>query len=81
ITIARYGLGYVFVYYYVPIYIGCTIILSLLFSRRDKTTDGDNSRLLALLTAAILLGLVVGSYLDPALARLGMSNDFIEEAR
>jgi fucose 4-O-acetylase-like acetyltransferase len=81
VTIARYGLGYVFVYYYVPIYIGCTIILSLLFSRRDKTTDGDNSRLLALLTAAILLGLVVGSYLDPALARLGMSNDFIEEAR
>ena len=81
ITIARYGLGYVFVYYYVPIYIGCTIILSLLFSRRDQAADGDDSRILLLLIAVILLGLVAGSYLDPALARLGMSNDLVEEAR
>lgn len=81
IAIARYGLGYVFVYYYVPIYIGCTIILSLLFSRRDQTAAGDDSRLLVLLMAAVLLGLVAGSYLDPTLARLGLSNDLIEEAR
>lgn len=81
IAAARYGLGYVFVYYYVPIYLGCTLTLWALFSLRDLLSDGDRSGLVVALMLSILLGLVAGSYLDPLLAWLGASNDLIEEAR
>lgn len=81
IAAARYGFGYVFVYYYVPIYLGCTLALSALFLLRDRPSGGDGSRLVIALALTIVLGLVAGSYLDPLLARLGASNDLIEEAR
>lgn len=81
ITVARYGLGYVFVYYYVPIYIGCTLMLWVLFLLRDRLPGGDESRLVIVLLLTIVFGLVAGSYLDPLFARFGASNDLIEEAR
>jgi surface polysaccharide O-acyltransferase-like enzyme len=74
---ARFGLAYVFVYYYVFIYVGCTVGLWLVF----RLFEGDRLRLVAVLAAAILLGLVVGAYLDPALARLDISESLIQEVR
>jgi peptidoglycan/LPS O-acetylase OafA/YrhL len=81
ITLARFGLGYVFVYYYVPVYIGCTLALWLIFRLHDRASQDADRRLGIILALAILLGLLAGSYLDPLLARLGASNDLIEEAR
>ena len=81
ITLARFSLGYVFVYYYVPVYIGCTLALWLIFQFHDRTSEIDERRLGITLALAILFGLLTGSYLDPLLAHLGASADLIEEAR
>jgi peptidoglycan/LPS O-acetylase OafA/YrhL len=81
ITLARYGLGYVFVYYYVPVYIGCTLALWLVLRLVDRTAPDAERRLCVALGLAIALGLVVCAYLDPLLVRFGLSNDAIEEAR
>lgn len=81
IALARFGLGYVFVYYYVPVYIGCTLLLWLMFRLHDRASHDADRNLGVILGIAILLGLLAGSYLDPLLARLGASNDLIEEAR
>src|SRR5262249_19310600 len=81
VTLARYGLGYVFVYYYVPVYIGCTLALWLLFRLHDRASPDADTKLSILLALAVLLGLVAGAYLDPLLAKLDLSNDLIEEAR
>jgi fucose 4-O-acetylase-like acetyltransferase len=79
---ARYGLGYVFVYYYVPVYIGCTILLWLLLLTASRlSADRMESGVAVVLAIAILFGLVAGSYLDPLLARLSLSGELIEEAR
>lgn len=81
ITLARFGLGYVLVYYYVPVYIGCTLVLWAIFRRHDPASQGADGKLQIILALAILLGLLAGSYLDPLMIRLGASNDLIEEAR
>jgi fucose 4-O-acetylase-like acetyltransferase len=81
ITLARFGLGYVFVYYYVPVYIGCTLLLWLIFQFHDHASQAEERRLGIILVLAILFGLLSGSYLDPLLAHAGASVDLIEEAR
>ncbi len=81
ITLARFGLGYVFVYYYVPVYIGCTLALWLIFQLHERPTPDADRKLAIILALAIVLGLLAGSYLDPLLTRLGASSDLIEEAR
>ncbi len=79
VTLARYGLGYVFVYYYVPVYIGCTALLWLLFRLFDPLTA--TRHLCAALMIAAAFGIVAGSYLDPLLARNSVPDALIEEAR
>jgi hypothetical protein len=75
---ARFILAYVFVYYYVFVYLGCTIVLWLVYAASDAGTE---ERLTALLLLAILFGLIAGSYLDPLADRLGMSEAQTEELR
>jgi surface polysaccharide O-acyltransferase-like enzyme len=75
--LARFGLAYVFVYYYVFVYVGCTVMMWLILA-----IAGDSKqRLGTVLVLAIAAGLVAGSYLDPVLARLGFSESLIEEVR
>jgi surface polysaccharide O-acyltransferase-like enzyme len=76
-TAARFVLAYVFVYYYVFVYAGCTVLLWLLF----KAARGEPRRLAVLLLIAIGIGLTVGAYLDPLLARLHVSESLIQEVR
>ena len=80
VTLARFGLAYVFVYYYVFVYIGCTVVLWLLLKLASTLEDGQNV-LAALLIAAIGFGLLSGAYLDPLLAKIGFSPSLIEEVR
>lgn len=80
-TVARFGLAYVFVYYYVFVYIGCTLMLWLLLWFATRVPEQAEQRLQVLLLIAITLGLVTGSYLDPALSRFGLSDGVIEEFR
>jgi surface polysaccharide O-acyltransferase-like enzyme len=80
-TLARFVFAYVFVYYYVFVYVGCTIALWLLFSASAPGTQQSERRLAVFLILSIALGLTVGSYLDPLLSRLGLSDQLIEEAR
>jgi fucose 4-O-acetylase-like acetyltransferase len=79
-AIARFGLAYVFVYYYVFVYIGCTIVLRLIFSAAGPGPQ-FGSRRTALLLLAILFGLIAGNYLDPLLFRFGLAEGAVEEAR
>jgi peptidoglycan/LPS O-acetylase OafA/YrhL len=81
ITLARYSLGYVFVYYYVPVYIGCTLALWLILRFHDRRSQDADGKLCLVLALAIVFGLVAAAYLDPLLARFDVSNDQIEEAR
>jgi peptidoglycan/LPS O-acetylase OafA/YrhL len=80
-TLARFVLGYVFVYYYVFVYVGCTIGLWLVFSVSAMGTQQSERRLVVLLLLSIALGLMIGSYLDPLLSRLGFSDSLVEEVR
>ncbi|MCX7319482.1 MAG: acyltransferase family protein [Hyphomicrobiales bacterium] len=80
-TIARFGLAYVFVYYYVFVYIGCTLMLWLVLWLATRVPAQAEQRLQVLLLMLIAVGLVSGSYLDPALARIGLSDGVIEEFR
>ncbi|WP_249225336.1 acyltransferase family protein [Tardiphaga alba] len=80
-TIARFGLAYVFVYYYVFVYIGCTLMLWLVLWFATRVPQQAEQRLQVLLLIAIAFGLIVGSYLDPTLARFGLSDGSIEEFR
>ena len=57
IALARFGLGYVFVYYYVPVYIGCTLALWLIFRLHDRTSQDATGRLAIILALAIVFGL------------------------
>ena len=77
-TLARFVLAYVFIYYYVFVYLGCTIVLWLIYAASDAGTE---ERLTPLLPLAILFGLIAGSYLDPLAARLGLSEALTEELR
>jgi len=81
VTVARFTLGYVFVYYYVFVYIGCTLGLWLIFRASGTGSPQAERRLIAFLLFSIALGLIAGSYLDPLLSRLGFSNAVVEEVR
>jgi fucose 4-O-acetylase-like acetyltransferase len=78
--LARFLLAYVFVYYYVFVYIGCTVALWLIFAIA-RASDAFETRVVVLLLFAILFGLIAGSYLEPLLARHGLSESQIEEMR
>lgn len=78
---ARFILAYVFVYYYVFVYVGCTAALWLVFWASTIGTQQPEQRLVAFLLLAIALGLVIGSYLDPLLSHLGVSDALVEEVR
>ncbi|WOH49985.1 acyltransferase [Bradyrhizobium sp. sBnM-33] len=79
-TLARFGLGYVFVYYYVFVYVCCTLGLWLVFAAGG---DGQQTRqrITNLLLLSIGCGLLSGSYLDPAMSRLGASEGLLDEIR
>jgi surface polysaccharide O-acyltransferase-like enzyme len=80
-TLARFVFAYVFVYYYVFVYFGCTIALWLVFSASEFGSQRSERRLGVFLLLSIALGLIVGSYLDPLLSRLDLSDHLIEEVR
>src|ERR1700732_5067977 len=80
-TLARFALAYEFVYYYVFVYVGCSLALWLVFAVSDAGTPQAEARLVGLLLLSIVLVLAVGSYLDPLLYRLGYPDSLIEEVR
>lgn len=80
-TLARFALGYVFVYYYVFVYVCCTLGLWLVFAAGGTDRPDSRNRVAALLILAIGCGLLAGSYLDPALSRLGASDALLDEIR
>lgn len=79
-ALARFVLAYAFVYYYVFVYIGCTIGLWLIFRIASRAAEA-RQWLIVLCALAIAFGLITGSYLDPLLARAGVSEAVIQEAR
>jgi surface polysaccharide O-acyltransferase-like enzyme len=81
VTLARFGLGYVFVYYYVFVHVCCTIGLWLIFALAGTGTPDPGKRVAVLLTLSIGCGLLAGSYLDPAMSRLGVSDSQLDEVR
>lgn len=80
-TVARFLLAYVFVYYYVFVYLGCTAGLWLIFRWASIDARESSQRLVALLGLSIIFGLIAGSYLDPLLLRAGFSESLVQEAR
>ncbi|WP_454617381.1 acyltransferase family protein [Bradyrhizobium cenepequi] len=80
-TAARFLLAYVFVYYYVFVYVGCTIVLWLIYAAGGSDRQDAEQRITILLAAAIGFGLVAGSYLDPLLFHLGFAESFVDEVR
>lgn len=81
VTLARFGLGYVFVYYYVFVYVCCTLGLWLIFAVAGTGKSDSSKRVAALLILSIGCGLLAGSYLDPAMSRLGASDALLDEVR
>ncbi|WP_247510452.1 acyltransferase [Bradyrhizobium sp. 157] len=80
-TLARFGLGYVFVYYYVFVYVCCTLGLWLVFAAGGDGQTASRQRIATLLLLSIGCGLLAGSYLDPAMSRLGASDALLDEIR
>ena len=80
IAFARFALGYVFVYYYVFVYVCCTLALWLVFAIGGTGPD-SKQRIAALLILSIGCGLLAGAYLDPAISRLGASDGLLDEVR
>ncbi|MBT1513544.1 acyltransferase [Bradyrhizobium sp. SRL28] len=80
-TLARFGLGYVFVYYYVFVYVWCMLGLWLVFAVGGAGKPGAEKRIALLLALSIGCGLLAGSYLDPAISRLGASDALLDEIR
>jgi surface polysaccharide O-acyltransferase-like enzyme len=80
-TMARFLLAYVFVYYYVFVYVGCTVCLWLMFRIAGTGTRQSEQRHVIILLLSIVLGLIIGSYLDPLLFRRGFSESLVEETR
>lgn len=80
-TVARFGLAYVFVYYYVFVYIGCTVCLWLAFRLSECGSPDSRQRLIVILSLSILFGLVVGAYIDPLLLHNGFKEPFVQEVR
>ena len=77
---ARFALGYVFVYYYVFVYVCCTLALWLVYAVGGTGPD-SRQRIAALLILSIGCGLLAGAYLDPAISRLGASDGLLDEVR
>jgi fucose 4-O-acetylase-like acetyltransferase len=77
----RFTLGYVFVYYYVFVYVCCTLALWFAFTVGGTGAPGSNRRLAALLILSIGCGLLAGAYLDPAISRLGAPDEWLDEVR
>ena len=80
-TLARFVLAYAFVYYYVFVYVGCTIMLWLVYSTVSVDIRPRARQLTILLPLLVLLGLIAGAYVDPLLSRLGLPESLIEEVR
>jgi peptidoglycan/LPS O-acetylase OafA/YrhL len=80
-TLARFALGYVFVYYYVFVYVCCTLGLWLVFAVSGAGKPGAEKRIALLLALSIGCGLLAGAYLDPAISRLGASDALLDEVR
>ncbi|HEY0850933.1 MAG TPA: acyltransferase [Bradyrhizobium sp.] len=80
-ALIRFGLGYVFVYYYVFVYVCCTIGLWLVYAAAGTGNQESNRRLAILLILSIGYGLLAGSYLDPSLSALGVSDALLDEIR
>ena len=81
VTVARFGLGYVFVYYYVFVYVWCTIGLWLIFALAGNGKPDSGKRVAIPLILSIGCGLLAGSYLDPAISRLGVADALLDEVR
>jgi peptidoglycan/LPS O-acetylase OafA/YrhL len=79
--LARFGLGYVFVYYYVFVYVWCTLGLWLIFAVAGTGKPDSRRRIAVLLVLSMCCGLLAGSYLDPAMARLGVPDAQLDEVR
>jgi peptidoglycan/LPS O-acetylase OafA/YrhL len=79
-TLVRFWLGYVFVYYYVFVYVWCTLGLWLIFALAGTGSD-SGKRVATLLILSIGGGLLAGSYLDPAMTRLGIPDALLDEIR
>jgi peptidoglycan/LPS O-acetylase OafA/YrhL len=80
-TIARFALGYVFVYYYVFVYACCTLGLWLVFAIGGMGKPDAEKRISLFLILSIGCGLLTGAYLDPAISRLGASDAVLDEIR
>lgn len=80
-TLARFGLGYVFVYYYVFVYVCCTIGLWFVFAVGRDGQQASRQRIATLLILSIGCGLLAGAYLDPVMSRLGASEALLDEVR
>jgi peptidoglycan/LPS O-acetylase OafA/YrhL len=80
-TLARFALGYVFVYYYVFVYVCCTLGLWFVFAVGGTEQPDSSKRIAALLILSIGCGLLAGAYLDPAISRLGASGALLDEVR
>jgi len=80
-ALARFALGYVFVYYYVFVYVCCTLVLWLVFAVGGTGQPVSRKRIAALLILSIGCGLLAGAYLDPAMSRLGASDALLDEIR
>ncbi len=80
-ALARFGLAYVFVYYYIFVYIGCTVGLWLIFATAGTRGPEPERQVAVFLVLSIGFGLIVGSYLDPLLFRLGFPDSLVEEVR
>ena len=81
IVATRYGLAYVFIYYYVFVYVGCSIAMWLTFTVAGLDANDRRPRLIVLLSIAIIVGLTIGAYIDPLMQYFGAPNYIIEEAR
>ncbi|ANW04455.1 acyltransferase family protein [Bradyrhizobium icense] len=80
-TLARFGLGYVFVYYYVFVYVCCTLGLWFVFAAGGDGQTAPRQRIATLLLLSIGCGLLAGSYLDPAMSKFGASEALLDEIR
>jgi len=79
--LTRFGLGYVFVYYYVFVHVCCTFGLWLVFAVGGTGQPDSRRRIAALLILSIGCGLLAGAYLDPAVSRLGASDALLDDVR
>ncbi|HEY1473059.1 MAG TPA: acyltransferase [Pseudolabrys sp.] len=81
IIAARYSLAYVFVYYYVFVYVGCSVLLWLVFEAANGNPAKRQPRLIVFLSLSIVIGLAIGAYLAPLLRYFGVPGPAVEEVR